>query len=244
MTPSLSQLLLDCIESRLNDLHTAMPGIIVKYDPKSQKADVQPCLKYSVDNKEEPLPIIQSVPVHLFGASKAFVHFPIKKDDKVLLLFCEKSIDNWTQDGGVVDVNDLRKHHLTDAIAIAGIYSINELIEFLDDKNIFIVNDKTQIKITDDGKIFFSAKGSEANEAMVLGKTLIEFSNKLIESFNAIIEALQKNIGVGNLGAPVTASPSLIAELIKIKIELEKNKSIYLDNSSTNITSNHFFGER
>jgi hypothetical protein len=175
---------------------------------------------------------------------------PVDVGDYVLLLFNEKSIDSFSQIGGLVDPDDMRKHDLTDAVALPGFYPFLMPIVGIDKKALQITNSLSQIKLSPDGKIYFSTRGSVATETiapeepLVLGKILIEFSNKLIDSLNNITESLQKNIGVGNFGAPVPASPSLIAELKKIQAELKKDKTTYLDNPATNITSNHFYGEK
>ncbi|WP_186650110.1 Gp138 family membrane-puncturing spike protein [Fluviispira vulneris] len=255
-TPSFSQIIFDAIEKRIDGIHTAMPALITAYDEKFQKADVQPCFMERVEDElipipiPTPLPIIQAVPVIFPRTKLSFIHMPVNVGDYVLLIFNEKSIDTFSQIGGLVDHDDMRKHALTDAVALPGFYPFLMPILGVDSNAIQIANTLSQIKLSPDGKIYFSARGSVAtellspDEPMVLGNTLIKFADTLIESLNNITEALQKNIGVGNMGSPVPASPSLIAELKKIQIELKKNKQIYLDNPLTNITSNHFYGER
>ncbi|WP_397600523.1 Gp138 family membrane-puncturing spike protein [Silvanigrella sp.] len=255
-TPSFSQVILDAIEKRIDGIHTAMPGIIKSYNEKLQKADIQPCFMEKVEDEllpvpiPMPLPVIQAVPVIFPRTKLSFIHMPVDVGDYVLLLFNEKSIDSFSQIGGLVDPDDMRKHDLTDAVALPGFYPFLMPIVGIDKKALQITNSLSQIKLSPDGKIYFSTRGSVATETiapeepLVLGKILIEFSNKLIDSLNNITESLQKNIGVGNFGAPVPASPSLIAELKKIQAELKKDKTTYLDNPATNITSNHFYGEK
>lgn len=255
-TPSFYQVIFDAIDSHIKKIHTAMPAIVKSYDEKLKKVSVQPCFmdkeidELSGQEIPKPLPVIQSVPV-LFPRTKlSYIHFPIDIDDYVLLIFTERSIDKFTQIGGLVESNANYKHELTDCVALAGFYPFSQPMLGVDKKALQIVNNLSEIKLAEDGKIYLSNRGAVSAEAklpdepLVLGNILVDFSNKLIDSINKIADALQKNIGVGNLGAPVPASPSLIAELKKIQIELKNNKSIYLDNSETNINSNHFFGEK
>ncbi|KAB8035847.1 hypothetical protein GCL60_16590 [Silvanigrella paludirubra] len=255
-TPSFYQIIYDAIDSNIKKIHTAMPAIVKSYDEKLQKISVQPCfMDKEIDvitglEIPRPLPVIQSVPV-LFPRTKlSYIHFPIDIGDYVLLIFLERSIDNYTQTGGLVESDSNYKHELSDCVALAGFYPFSQPMLGVNKKALQIVNSLSEIKLTDDGKIYLSNRGAVSTEAklpdepLVLGNILVEFANKLIESIDKIADALQKNIGVGNLGAPVTASPSLITELKKIQIDLKENKIIYLDNNETNINSNHFFGEK
>jgi hypothetical protein len=255
-TPTFSQLIFDAIDSRINEIHTSMPAIIKSYDEKLQKVSVQPCFtNKEIDSKtkletEKPLPIIQSVPLIFPRSKSSYIHLPVEINDYVLLIFNERSIDKFTQKGGLVESNNIYKHQLTDCVAIAGFYPFSEPMKGVNKKSLQIVNNLSEIKMTENGKIYFSNRGAVEvekklpDEPLVLGNKLIEFSDKIIETLNKLMDALTKNIGVGNLGAPVPSSPSLIAELKQIQIQLNKTKKGYLDDPKTNITSNHFYGEK
>ena len=61
-----------------------------------------------------------------FPGSGAFPEtFPLKAGDTVLLVFSSSSIDRWLSLGGEVDPIDDRRHHITDAMAIPGLRSMN-----------------------------------------------------------------------------------------------------------------------
>lgn len=125
-TPSMAEVLRDVIEHRLGGVHVCMPGQVVSYDPLTQTAEVQPTLRNVIetgDGTTEALayPTISSVPVAHPRAGAWFVHMPLAAGDSVVLVFGERSLDEWRARGGVnVDPDDLRKHHLSDAIAIPG----------------------------------------------------------------------------------------------------------------------------
>ena len=104
-SPDLAEVLRAAVFQGLADTHTAMPGRVEKYDSQRQKADVKPLLKRTVVNLDgtelsEELPVIPDVPVVFPRAGGFFISLPIKKGDFVLLVFCERSIDNYTAGQG------------------------------------------------------------------------------------------------------------------------------------------------
>lgn len=70
---------------------------------------------------------IYNIPVIFPSAGGGILSFPIKKDDGVLLLFSMRDLDNWEDSNGVdiIPPYSSRNHSLTDAIAIAGLYTKN-----------------------------------------------------------------------------------------------------------------------
>lgn len=127
-TLSLAELLQKAIASRLLDVHTAIPGRVQSYDASTQTADVQPLIKAKHRGEDsslvtESLPVIPHVPVVFPGAGGMRITFPMQRGDTVLLVFSEASLDIWqNQGGGPVDPLDVRRFHLSDAIAIPGLH--------------------------------------------------------------------------------------------------------------------------
>ena len=70
---------------------------------------------------------IYNIPVMFPSAGGGILSFPIKKDDGVLLLFSMRDLDNWEDSNGVdtLPPYSSRNHAMTDAIAIAGLYTKN-----------------------------------------------------------------------------------------------------------------------
>jgi len=67
--------------------------------------------------------VLTRVPVQVAGGGSFALSFPIKQGDECLLIFGDRSIDNWFIKGGDQDPVDLRRHALSDAVAIVGIRS-------------------------------------------------------------------------------------------------------------------------
>ena len=142
--PNLSEVLRTAVDLALSDVHTALPGRVEKYEARKQKADVKPLLKRTIiaeggEEIIEEMPIIRDVPVVFPRAGGFFISFPIQKDDYVLLIFNERSIDKFvTGDGGVPDPVDLRMHNLSDAVAIPGFYPFAQALTDADKENLVI----------------------------------------------------------------------------------------------------------
>jgi hypothetical protein len=97
------------IDSRLLDVHTALPANVVAYDPITRTATVAPAVRRALEGQTdavvyETLATIQGVPV-LLGAG-------LVTGDRVLLVFSEADAQMWEAAGGVQDPKDLTRHGL------------------------------------------------------------------------------------------------------------------------------------
>lgn len=106
-------------------LRVAMPGIIQSFDPETVTCTVQPAIygqKVGDDGKatSEAIPILPDVPVVFPRGGGCTLTFPVKAGDECLLVFSDRCIDFWWQNGGVQEAVDPRQHDLSDAFAIVG----------------------------------------------------------------------------------------------------------------------------
>lgn len=127
-SPEPQEVLRAALEYAIADVHTALPGRIDVYDPETQKADIKPLIQRRVIGEDgtelvEELPVLPQVPVVFPRVAGAFITFPINAGDHVLLLFNERSIDNFIAgDGADTDPDEYRMHDLGDAVAVLGFY--------------------------------------------------------------------------------------------------------------------------
>lgn len=225
ITPTLEQVIKNAIEARLTDVHTALPGEILSYDPAKQVCSVQPCImrKY-VTGTIVKLPVINNVPVVHPRSGSAIIHMPLAAGDKVLLIFAERSIDIWKSQGGCPDPADTRKHHLSDAIAIPGFYPLSAPITVPDPTALTVLNGTARMEMKTDsvkfthpnGEIHFNPDGSIRVTNTAQGVELMDLLTRLVQ---AIIDARTETL-IGpqpliNIGAD--AFPALKILLNKLK---------------------------
>lgn len=72
-------------------------------------------------NVQVAYPLFINVPVVILGGGNAYLTMPIIKGDQCLLLFNDRSIDNWFQSGQVSPLSNPRAHSLSDGIALIGL---------------------------------------------------------------------------------------------------------------------------
>jgi hypothetical protein len=183
-SPELAEVLREALEQRLSDLHTAMPGSVVKYNPATQEADVQPLLKRAYVNEDgsegtDLLPVIQGVQVLFPRAGKFFITFPIQVGDPVFLVFSERSLDEWSASSGNVPLDpiDLRMHDISDAVAIPGLYPDTLPITDTVAAGMAMGKEKgVHIRITEGETVEITTKGAAASVGgFVAMSTLVDF---------------------------------------------------------------------
>lgn len=131
--PTDSEVIRDAMNARLGDVWTASVGRVQSYDAIKQVADVLPVVRRPLTAADgsvghEDLPVIPNVPVLQPRAGGFFVHLPLVVGDTVLLIFASDSFQMWRESGSISNPGDLRRHSLSNAIAIPGIFPALELL--------------------------------------------------------------------------------------------------------------------
>lgn len=124
--PTLEEVLSDVLDSRIADIHTALPGSVVRYDSSKQTADVQPmirCAELDADGNvtTRSYPVLPSIPVAFPAAGGFAITFPVQAGDTGLLVFCELPIDRWRSTGQESHPADIRRHSTTAAVFYPGL---------------------------------------------------------------------------------------------------------------------------
>ena len=188
------------INSRLASLNTAMPAIVDKFDSEKKTCDVAPIFKKRYKNGDvTAMPVIQNIPVVFLQTINSIVSLPIKRGDIVLLVFCQRSMDEWKTKGGVLEPVDKRKHDLNDAVAIPGVFPIGKGLE-ADSAALKIQNGNLSIKVYENGKLEIKNNSQE----------LISLLNEFCEETKNFAQEVA-NITTVVMGAPVP--PTNIAQL-------------------------------
>lgn len=158
MRDTLSDLLRAAINSALSEVHTCLPGRIEDYDHTTQKASVLPLLSRRLrTGEEEGRPVVSCVPVVFPRCGGASLTFPVKKGDGCLLVFSERSLDAWLDQGGVVAPDDPRRHDITDCIAIMGLYPFSEASPQDNNTDVLLKYNSANIRIQPSGAVSITA---------------------------------------------------------------------------------------
>ena len=116
------------LENWSSNLRVAVPGIIQEFNPATQTATVQVAIREKIRNNDLSeqwlnIPLLLDVPVVLPRAGVFILTMPIKKGDECLILFADMCIDAWFSNGGIQNQIEKRRHDLSDAFAIIGVWS-------------------------------------------------------------------------------------------------------------------------
>lgn len=117
------------MDGRQAEMWTALPAIVVSFDPAKRTVSVQSALKMQMRDESGTvswvsMPLMTDCPVFFAGAGGWVLTFPIKQGDEGLLLFGSRCIDAWWQNGGVQQQLEFRMHDLSDGFFLPGIKSV------------------------------------------------------------------------------------------------------------------------
>jgi hypothetical protein len=115
------------LENFGSGLRVSMPGIISDFDPITQTATVQPALREKINTDGTynwiNLPLLLDVPICLPRGGGYAITVPIKPGDECLVIFNDMCIDAWFSNGDIQNQIEKRRHDLSDAVCIPGIWS-------------------------------------------------------------------------------------------------------------------------
>lgn len=203
--PDMLDVILNAIRSNQLELNTVMPATVVSYDLSTQTCSVKPSFKRTQIDIETSYSRgqINEVPVMFPGSGGRGTSFPLKKDDSVLLIFSQRSLDDWLVKGGEVKLTDSRLHNMTDAIAIPGILPSSKAMSGLkegytiDDDKFFIGDLTGEITLSTgplEAEIFASA--AETIRQIVLLPLIssmgpVNFAGSVVTDLEAIATMLE-----------------------------------------------------
>lgn len=160
----------------------ATPCIVESYDSDKVTITAYPAIKIPMRKQDgtismEEIPILQDVPVMFTRGGGCTITHPIKKGDECFVVFADRCIDVWWQNGGVQPPFDNRKHDLSDAFAFFAPQSQPNRIQN-------ISTDALQIR-TDDGDSFIELNPSTKEIKIKASKVTIDAEVEITKSLTA-----------------------------------------------------------
>ncbi|SXK95417.1 Gp138 family membrane-puncturing spike protein [Klebsiella pneumoniae] len=135
---------------------TALPGVILSFDPDTVTCSVSLCSKsskpvpYEDISKTESMdfPLLVDLPVVFPRGGGVTLTFPLAEGDECLVVFSDRCIDFWWQNGGVQELVDWRSHDLSDAFVIPGPQSQAKKISGISTSAVELRSDDGSVKLS------------------------------------------------------------------------------------------------
>jgi hypothetical protein len=148
------------LENLSSTMRVSIPGIIQDFDPDTQTVTVQPAIREKIIDAQletswVDLPLLLDVPIVFPRAGGFALTLPIVAGDECLIVFADMCIDAWFSNGQVQNQIERRRHDLSDAFAILGVWSQPRVLPSYS-------TTAAQLR-TDDGSAYISLKPGEIN---------------------------------------------------------------------------------
>jgi hypothetical protein len=145
-----------------SSIRVALPCRVESFDSVNQTVDLTPAIKDVTPLGEyTDAPMLIGVPVQFPGGSQFSITFPLAAGDEGLCIFSDSDISTWAIEGGIVNPNTPRQHHVADAVFIPGIRSTaHKLGEFKTDAIVVGKQGDVGVRVSA-GKVELGVKHSE-----------------------------------------------------------------------------------
>ncbi|REF28504.1 phage baseplate assembly protein V [Xenorhabdus cabanillasii] len=202
-------------EAISSGLYVSVPCIIQSFNPEAITVTAQPAIRGKVTNSQGEaesvaLPLLVDVPVIFPRGGGVTLTFPIQPGDECLVIFADRCIDYWWQNGGIQEPVDPRQHHLSDGFAIVGPQSQAQKISG-------ISTHSAQLR-TDDGEAYIElTPGSHNITLNTPGKFIVnagggtEINSPEIELNGNLSQGMGSNGGEATMNGPVKVKNDVTA---------------------------------
>lgn len=197
------------LQSRMEDVHTMLPGVVQSYDPATRTATVKPSVRLRTMHADIlDIPPIASVPV-VWPGSSAFstMSKDLPAGSGVTLLFSEASIGNWQRGTQDADAEDETRHSLQDAIAIPGLWSMKRVPGHkLTLADWGLCSDKLEIGGTNAGKVAIKNQTNDLREVLEALQAILPTMDLHHTALNALVPGYVSQGVAGTNAIPLALS--------------------------------------
>lgn len=152
------------------DIRCCIPGIIQSYNAENNTAEIQPAIREEVVNEDNSvsyvnLPLLINVPIVFPSTKLGGVRFTLEKGDECLVVFSDLSYDNFWTSGNVQNPIEVRRHDLSDGIAIPCVLSQpnTKAVE----EGFTVTYGEAKIKMQNDEITFYNSNGSVTLDKLI-----------------------------------------------------------------------------
>lgn len=204
-----------------SSVRVSFPGIIQSFDPETVTCDViiggksRQSTDYGDTGKPESInfPLLVDIPVVFPRGGGVTLTFPLKAGDECLVVFSDRCIDFWWQNGGVQEHVDWRNHDISDAFVIPGPQSQAKKISG-------ISTSAAQLR-TDDGSAFVEvAAGGDITAtttgSMTINAPAITLNGNVTINGN-LSQGMGEDGGTATMLGPVNVTNDVTASGISVK---------------------------
>jgi hypothetical protein len=150
----------------LASLNCVKVGQIIDFDGGAHTATIQILFRRVLaDGSVSSYPKLLNCPVFTLQGGGASLQFPIAAGDQCIVLFSDRNLDAWYQNGGEQAPLDGRLHDLSDGIALVG-------LNFHKDTRIPVINPRETRLILPDGTTYVGLKSGKITVQNVTGNLL------------------------------------------------------------------------
>ncbi len=159
-TIPIEQIIDDRLRDYQLDIHTSIPGYVKSYDPETKTAEI--VVAYSdffASDAEQPTNLdwvpIPDVPVIFPRGGGWAITWPLTEGDPVLLVFSERSIDEWFASDGKSEVAPQYQgtHDEADCFCLPGLWPSKNKEGKADSENMHIGKEETRVSINKDATV-------------------------------------------------------------------------------------------
>lgn len=154
MEPSIATVIRQAISSRLAEVHTMIPAVVISYNSEKQTISARPIVKQRVRSTSEvtgyvyeELPIIHNVPVSFPQGGGTFIRWRLREGEKVALIFSEVDTSQFRNTDELSEPGDDTRHGLSYPVAHPGYLGNQEPSGDLPDDGDLIIEAENEIKL-------------------------------------------------------------------------------------------------
>jgi Phage protein Gp138 N-terminal domain len=204
-------------EDIMTTLRVCVPGQVVSFNGTKRTAVIKILLKRTLaDGTYADYGNLQDVPIYTPGAGGAFLLFPIAPGDQGIVVFADRNIGGWIQNGTIAPLPDMRAHSLSDGIFIPGLNAYSATVPAYSTSKTVLTYQGSTLELDPAGIKLIGNGGAEIDLQTTFA-TIKNATTSLGTLINALITAIEGIEVTGNL--PLTA-PS-IAALEAVRTEFE-----------------------